>query len=59
MQGAAQLSDLTVRESVILAPLAAIVLLVGVYPGPLLVTMDACVAKLVELTSHGVPFDLF
>ncbi len=55
---AAQLPDLTLRETINLVPLALVVFVVGVYPGPLMAMMDSCVTKLVELTSQGVPFEL-
>lgn len=45
------LPDLTRREAATLAPLAVAVLWIGVYPGPLMEMMDACVGELVQLTS--------
>ena len=54
-QVASQLSDITVRETVTLAPLALVVFAVGVYPRPLMELIDAGVTKLVELTRQGVP----
>ena len=55
---AAKLPDSTPREIATLAPLALIVFLVGVFPRPLIRVMNACVARLEELTSQGVPLDL-
>ena len=57
-QVTSQLPDITVRETAILAPLALVVFAVGVYPRPLMELMDACVTKLVELTSQGVPLGM-
>lgn len=57
-QVAAQLPDITVRETVTLVPLALLVFIVGVYPRPLMEMMDVGVTKLVELTSRGVPFEM-
>lgn len=44
----AQLQDMNARETLILASLAVMVLLFGVYPAPLLEVMDASVAHLLE-----------
>jgi NADH-quinone oxidoreductase subunit M len=54
-RAASVLPDLTLREAATLVPLALVVFWVGVYPGPLMEMMDACVANLVELTSNGLP----
>jgi NADH-quinone oxidoreductase subunit M len=48
-RAASLLTDLTVREAATLVPLALVIFWVGVYPGPLMEMMDACVANLVEL----------
>jgi NADH-quinone oxidoreductase subunit M len=50
---AAQLPDITVREAATLVPLALIIFWVGVYPGPLMVMIDASVDRLVELTNNN------
>lgn len=42
------LPDLTVRETAVLAPLALIIFGIGLYPGPLMRTMDRTVMTLVE-----------
>ena len=55
---AAQLPDITRREMATLAPLAMIVLLVGVFPQPLITVMNACANKLGALQSQSVPFDI-
>lgn len=54
----AQLPDISGREMVTLAPLAMIVLLVGVFPQPLIKAMNACVDKLGALQRESVPFDI-
>jgi len=46
----ARLADITPREMTILVPLVVIVFWVGLYPGPLLETIDASVIGIVE---HG------
>jgi NADH-quinone oxidoreductase subunit M len=49
-----ELKDLTIRETVVLAPLAAIIIVLGVYPSPILDLMSTSVNKLVEfLQVHG------
>ena len=55
---ASQLPDITTRELATLVPLALIVFAVGVYPGPLMELMDACVGKLVQQTSQGAAINL-
>ncbi len=55
---AAQLPDITVRETVTLAPLVVLIFAVGVYPRPLMDSMNAAVMKLVDLTNQGVVFEL-
>jgi NADH-quinone oxidoreductase subunit M len=55
---ASQLPDITVRETVTLAPLVVLVFAVGVYPRPLMELMDAAVTKLVELANQGVPLEM-
>ncbi|MBC8352756.1 MAG: NADH-quinone oxidoreductase subunit M [Planctomycetes bacterium] len=52
---AEQIPDLTPRETLNLVPLAIVVFMIGVYPGPLMEMMDACVANLVELTNKALP----
>lgn len=47
-EAARQLKDLNIRELLTVAPLAVAVILVGVYPGPLLEAMDASVTYVVE-----------
>jgi NADH-quinone oxidoreductase subunit M len=42
------LPDLTLRETVVLAPLAFLIFGIGLYPGPLMSTLDGSVAALVE-----------
>lgn len=49
-----ELKDLTIRETVTLAPLAAIVIFLGVYPSPVIDLMSSSVNRLVEfLQIHG------
>jgi len=57
-RAASALSDLTSRETATLVPLAVLVIGIGVYPGPLLIVMDQCVAKLVQLTNQGPALSL-
>jgi NADH-quinone oxidoreductase subunit M len=52
-RAASLLPDLTVREAATLVPLALVVFWVGVYPGPLMEMMDACVANLVQLMNKA------
>jgi NADH-quinone oxidoreductase subunit M len=54
----AQLPDISGREMATLAPLAMIVLLVGVFPQPLIEVMNRCVDKLGALQRESVPFDI-
>jgi NADH-quinone oxidoreductase subunit M len=42
------LPDLDARETAVLAPLAVLVFVVGLYPGPLMSLMDGSVTRLVE-----------
>jgi len=49
-KAASQLKDLSPREMVTLIPLAIIVFGIGLYPGPLMETMDASVTQLLEQT---------
>jgi NADH-quinone oxidoreductase subunit M len=41
------LPDLTLRETAVVTPLAVLILLIGLYPGPLMETMDSSVTALV------------
>jgi NADH-quinone oxidoreductase subunit M len=54
---ASLLPDITVREAVTLVPLALVVISVGVYPGPLLGIMDACVDNLIQLMDKGLTIE--
>jgi NADH-quinone oxidoreductase subunit M len=45
---ASSLPDLTIRETVVLAPLATLVFVIGLYPGPFINAMDATVTGLVK-----------
>jgi len=54
---ASVLPDLTAREAATLVPLAMVVVWVGVYPGPLLEIMDACVENLIQLMDKGLPIE--
>ncbi len=45
---AANLPDITARETVMLVPLAVLVLFIGVYPSPLLQAMDIFIGGLVK-----------
>jgi NADH-quinone oxidoreductase subunit M len=47
-EAARQLTDLNVREMLTVVPLAIAVVAIGVYPGPLLESMDASVTYVVE-----------
>ena len=47
-RAAGLLPDLSLRETVTLAPLAILILWVGLYPGPLMEMMDASVTHLVQ-----------
>ncbi|MGH8563349.1 MAG: complex I subunit 4 family protein [Gammaproteobacteria bacterium] len=42
------LPDLSMRETLLLAPLAVVILGIGLYPGPLMETMEVTVATLVQ-----------
>ncbi|MDH3419219.1 MAG: NADH-quinone oxidoreductase subunit M [Gammaproteobacteria bacterium] len=52
-EAARQLKDLDFREMLTVAPLAIAVIVVGVYPGPLLQAMDASVTYVVERLGTG------
>jgi NADH-quinone oxidoreductase subunit M len=52
-EGVAGLTDLNMRETVILATLAVVVLLFGIWPAPLLDVMHASVQNLLEHLSHS------
>jgi NADH-quinone oxidoreductase subunit M len=52
-EGVASLTDITAREGVILVILAVAVLLLGVWPAPLVETMDATLMNLLELVSQS------
>jgi NADH-quinone oxidoreductase subunit M len=47
-EAARQLTDLNAREMLTVVPLAIAVVAIGVYPGPLLESMDASVTYVVE-----------
>jgi NADH-quinone oxidoreductase subunit M len=48
------LKDLTIRETLTLAPLAAIIIFLGIYPSPVLDLMTSSVNRLVEFMQvHG------
>jgi len=55
---AALLPDLSTRETATLVPLAIMVFLVGVYPGPLMELLDASVTSLVQQTALAGPVDV-
>jgi NADH-quinone oxidoreductase subunit M len=57
-QTAAILPDLSLRETITLAPLAILILWIGLYPGPLMGIMDACVTDLVQRMDGVVPLKL-
>jgi len=50
------LPDLSAREMATLLPLAVMIFLVGLYPGPLMEMLDATVRHLVQQTKPGFPF---
>jgi NADH-quinone oxidoreductase subunit M len=52
-EAARQLKDLNLREMLTVTPLAIAVIVVGVYPGPLLQAMDASVTYVVERLGTG------
>ena len=54
-RAAALLPDLSFRETVTLAPLAIVILGVGLYPGPLMEIMDASVTHLVQKMNGVLP----
>ena len=54
-RAAALLPDLSLRETVTLAPLAIVILGVGLYPGPLMEIMDASVTHLVQKMNGVLP----
>ena len=47
-EAARKLTDLNLREMATVTPLAIAVIGIGLYPGPLLETMDASVTQVVE-----------
>ena len=47
-EAARKLSDINVKETAALVPLAILVFVIGLYPRPLLTAMDATVTQLVE-----------
>jgi len=55
---AALLTDLSLRETVILSPLAILILWVGLFPGPLMEIMDASVTTLVQKMDGVLPVKL-
>ena len=55
---AALLPDLDMRETATLVPLAALVFILGLYPGPLMELMDSSVTSLVEQTAEFAPADV-
>ncbi|MCI0422747.1 MAG: NADH-quinone oxidoreductase subunit M [Acidobacteria bacterium] len=55
---AALLPDLSLRETVTLAPLAILIFGVGLYPGPLMEIMDASVTHLVQKMNGVLPLKL-
>jgi len=57
-RAAALLPDLSLRETVTLAPLAIVIFWVGLYPGPLMEIMDASVTHLVQKMNGVLPFKL-
>ena len=50
---AKKLTDINAREMLAVIPLAIVVVGIGVYPGPLLETMDASVTFVVERLAMG------
>lgn len=52
---ASALPDLTMREVVVLAPLAILVFVIGLYPGPLIHAMDASVTDLIQKFEAAPP----
>ena len=57
-RAAALLPDLSLRETVTLAPLAILILWVGLYPGPLMEMMDASVTHLVQKMNGALTLKL-
>ena len=55
---AALLPDLDMRETATLVPLAILVFILGLYPGPLMELMDSSVTSLVEQTKDYVSADV-
>ncbi len=55
---AALLPDLDMRETATLVPLAILVFILGLYPGPLMELMDSSVTSLVEQTAEFAPADV-
>jgi NADH-quinone oxidoreductase subunit M len=54
-QTISRLPDLSFRETATLAPLAIVVFWVGLYPGPIMETMDASVTTLVQKMKEATP----
>jgi len=52
---ASSLPDLTVREIVVLAPLATLVFVIGLYPSPLIHIMDTTVTSLIQGLEASLP----
>jgi len=50
---ARKITDINAREMLAVIPLAIVVVGIGVYPGPLLETMDASVTFVVERLAMG------
>ena len=57
-RAAAILPDLNTRETVTLVPLAIMVFVVGLYPGPIMELLDATVANLVQQTTGLMPVEV-
>jgi NADH-quinone oxidoreductase subunit M len=57
-RAATLLPDLSVRETIILAPLAIVIFCVGLYPGRLMETMNDSVTNLVQKMDGVVPIQL-
>ena len=57
-RAAALLPDLSLRETVTLAPLAILIFWVGLYPGPLMEMMDASVTHLVQKMNGALTLKL-
>jgi NADH-quinone oxidoreductase subunit M len=57
-RAAALLEDLSARETATLVPLAVLIFLVGVFPGPLMELLDASVVNLVEQAQIAAQADV-